>query len=116
MRELPAAQTRGGIMNGLQTLFFPAERAYKGVQLRPHFLLEVLGLRGSAMGAFIGPCRVETAHLVDWEDRLANDRIEARQMVHFIGEFFGAGLREGVALQRLFMSILGESLRERLAK
>jgi hypothetical protein len=64
--------------------------------------------------AFIGPCRVETDQLVDWEDRLAHDRIEAREMVHFLGEFFGAGLREGVLLQRLFMSIVGQSVDERL--
>ena len=29
-------------------------RAYNGVELRPHFLLTELGLRGSALGAFIG--------------------------------------------------------------
>src|SRR6185436_2386929 len=35
-------------------------------------------------------------------------------MVHFIGEFFGAPLREGVVIQRLFMASVGESLNERL--
>jgi hypothetical protein len=35
-------------------------------------------------------------------------------MVHFIGEFFGMGLREGVFLQRLFMSTLGELVNETL--
>jgi hypothetical protein len=89
-------------------------RAYTGVELRPHYLLTELGLPGSAVGAFIGPCRVETEHLVDWEDRLAHDRIEAREMVHFLGEFFGASLREGVLRQRLFMATLGQSLNERL--
>ncbi len=95
------------------TLFSSQERPYTGVELRPHFLLTELGLRGSALGAFIGPCLVKTEHLVDWEDRLAQDRIEARQMVHFIGEFFGISLREGVSLQRLFMAQLGESLKKR---
>jgi hypothetical protein len=98
----------------LTTLFSKTERTYTGPELRPHFLLTELKLEGSGIGAFLGPCRVETAHLVDWEDRLANDRIEARRMVHFIGEFFGASLREGVLIQRLFMANVFDTLRERL--
>ena len=89
-------------------------RPYYGPELRPHFLLTEFGLRGSALGAFIGPCRVETEHLVDWEDRLAFDRIEAASMVHFIGEFFGENLAQGVLRQRLFMATLGQSIQERL--
>ncbi len=89
---------------------------YRGPELRPHFLLERFGLRGSAIGAFIGPCRVETEHLVDWEDKLASDRIEAREMVHFLGEFFGMrSLTEGVLIQRLFMAMAGEALQLELA-
>lgn len=104
-------------MSNLSTLFSKAERAYTGVELRPHFLLTELGLKGNAIGAFIGPCRVATEHLVDWEDRLAQDRIEARWMVHFIGEFFGAvSLREGVLIQRLFMSILCDEINARLLR
>ncbi|MGZ3687938.1 MAG: DUF366 family protein, partial [Bdellovibrionota bacterium] len=90
------------------------QRAYTGVELRPHFLLSEYGIRGSAVLAFEGPCQVKTEHMVDWEDRLAEDRIEARKMVHFIGEFFGMPLTEGVTLQRLFMSILGETLQREL--
>ncbi|MCM2323241.1 MAG: DUF366 family protein [Oligoflexia bacterium] len=99
----------------MTTVFSKAERAYTGVELRPHFLLSELGLKGSGIGAFIGPCRVSTEHLVDWEDRLAADRIEARWMVHFIGEFFGTpALREGVLLQRLLMAILCDEVNARL--
>ena len=103
-------------MSSLNTLFSKTERPYTGVELRPHFLLTELGLKGSAIGAFIGPCQVQTEHLVDWEDRLAHDRIEARWMVHFIGEFFGMGLREGVFLQRLLMASLGELANDHLLK
>src|SRR5262249_29513423 len=64
---------------------------------------------------FIGSCRVATEDLVDWEDRLASDRIEARSMVHFIGEFFGhASLREGVLAQRLFIAILRDEIAARI--
>lgn len=83
---------------------------YTGPELRPHFLLEKWKLRGSAMAAFVGPCEVKTEHLVDWEDRLANDFIRAKLMVHCLGEFFGISLAEGVLYQRLFMSIAGQEI------
>ena len=78
-------------MSTLATQFSKSERIYTGVELRPHFLLTELGLKGPALGAFVGPCQVQTEHLVDWEDRLAQDRIEAKWMVHFIGEFLEWG-------------------------
>jgi hypothetical protein len=73
-----------------------------------------MGLKGPALGAFVGPCEVKTEHLVDWEDRLAQDKIVAGEMVHFIGEFFGATLREGVLRQRLFMATCAQILMELL--
>ena len=96
-----------------QTRFSKDQRPYTGVELRPHFLLTEMKLQGSGIGAFVGPCHVKTEHLVDWEDRLAHDRIEARSMVHFIGEFFGGSLKEGVLIQRLFMATLLDLLREK---
>ena len=102
-------------MGELSTIHFQVaqkERAYTGVELRPHFLLSELALRGSGIGVFIGPCQVQTEHLVDWEDRLAHDRIEARQMIHFIGEFFGMSLNEGVLTQRFFMATLMDVMNE----
>ncbi len=83
---------------------------YLGPELRPHYILSKHRIEGSALIAFEGPCLVETGHLVDWEDRLANDHIRAERMVHFLGEFFGLGLREGVFMQRLFVAQLEEEL------
>jgi hypothetical protein len=102
-------------MGELSTIHFRVsekERAYTGVELRPHFLLAEMGLKGSGVGVFTGPCHVKTEHLVDWEDRLAHDRIEAKQMVHFIGEFFGMTLNEGVLTQRFFMATLAEVIND----
>jgi hypothetical protein len=110
MRILPS---HGEGAEMIATGFHAEPLPYTGRELRPHFLLTKLGLKGAALGAFIGPCRVETEELVDWEDRLVNDHIEARSMVHFLGEFFGMGLREGVVLQRLLMAIMAETLNER---
>jgi uncharacterized protein len=97
-------------LGSLNTFFSKQNRAYTGKELRPHFLLSTFGLRGSAVGAFCGPCKVETEYLVDWEDRLKKDFIEAQLMLHFIGEFFGVSLQEGVLIQRLFMALMRESL------
>ncbi|MEK7689655.1 MAG: DUF366 family protein, partial [Bdellovibrionota bacterium] len=63
--------------------------------------------------AYIGPCRVATDHLVDWEDRIKGDRIEAKWMLHIQGEFFGPRLREAVLLQRLLVASVAESLNDR---
>lgn len=76
---------------------------YTGRELRPHWGLERTGIYGSLLTAFVGPCEVPTAHLVDWEDRLAGDCIRAARMLHVIGEFFGATLESGVLYQRLLM-------------
>jgi hypothetical protein len=97
----------------ITTLFSDKPRAYTGPELRPHFLLTELGVKGSGLAAFIGPCEVKTEHLVDWEDRLASDHIAARSMIHFLGEFFGATLREGVLRQRLLMATLQEEVARR---
>ena len=83
---------------------------YTGPELRPHFILEKFKVQGSAVTAFIGPCEVKTEHLVDWEDKLANDFIRSKLMLHFLGEFFGPSLAEGVLYQRLFMAIAGQEI------
>jgi hypothetical protein len=94
----------------IQTYLHEAELPYTGPELRPHFLLSRFKVEGSTLAAFIGPCDVKTDHLVDWEDRLANDSIRAKSMVHFLGEFFGITLREGVWIQRLIVSELAQCL------
>ena len=87
-----------------QTYFHPSELEYTGPELSPHFILSRFRVEGSCLAAFHGPCFVKTDHLVDWEDRLANDHIKAKKMIHFLGEFFGITLREGVWIQRLIVS------------
>jgi hypothetical protein len=87
-----------------QTYFHSNELEYTGPELSPHFILSRFKVEGSCLAAFHGPCFVKTDHLVDWEDRLQNDHIKAKKMVHFLGEFFGITLREGVWIQRLIVS------------
>ena len=97
----------------LAIMFSKEVHAYTGVELSPHYLLRQFGLRGDALAAYIGPCRVATDHLVDWEDRLKGDRIEAKWMLHLQGEFFGPSLREAVLLQRLLIASVAENLADR---
>jgi hypothetical protein len=99
------------ILSEVKTHWSHANKPYLGPELRPHFILETQKIWGSAVMAWVGPCEVKTEHLVDWEDRLENDFIRAKAMVHFLGEFFGAELFATVGLQRLFASIVVEVLR-----
>ena len=79
------------------------EITYTGSELRPHWTLEATGVYGSQLVAFMGPCKVPTSNLVDLEDQLNRDFIEAKSMLHIIAEFFGTTLEAGVLYQRLFM-------------
>jgi hypothetical protein len=88
----------------MKTLWIESPMAYLGPELRPHFILSKWKVEGSALVAFRGPCDVKTEHLVDWEDRLQSDFIRAREMLHFLGEFFGITLKEGIWIQRLIVS------------
>jgi len=86
------------------TRFFEERRTYFGPELRPHFILSEYKIEDSALICFRGPCEVKTDHLVDWEDRLQNDFIRAKEMLHFLGEFFGISLKEGIWIQRLLVA------------
>ena len=88
----------------ITTRYFKEKMTYHGPELRPHFILSHYKIEDSAMVAFRGACEVKTDHLVDWEDRLAHDFIRAKEMVHFLGEFFGISLKEGIWIQRLLVS------------
>lgn len=107
----PSFRAKYGGMR-ISTAFSDKTRPYTGPELRPHFLLTELGVKGHGIGAFVGPCDVKTESLVDYEDRLAKDHIRAELMLHFLGEFFDIGLQEGVLLQRLFMATAGQAISE----
>ncbi len=99
----------------LQIYFHSKEEIpYTGPELSPHFILKKFSVRGTALVAFIGPCQVQTEHMVDWEDRLAEDRIQSKKMIHFLGEFFGANIREMVFYQRLLIATFQQSLNRML--
>jgi hypothetical protein len=88
----------------------PGEATYTGLELRSGWVAERTGLAGDAAAAFIGPCDVPTAHLVDLDDARAGFFIRAASMVHVIIEHPGCPLALAVLRQRLLVCILAEVL------
>lgn len=87
----------------LKTVILEEKFPYTGSELRPHFALTKTKQYGSVILGWFGPCDVKTSELVDQEDRLANDHIKAKEMLHLIGEIFGISLETGVLYQRLLI-------------
>ncbi len=81
---------------------------YTGRELRSHFIRERTGIETDGLIAFIGGCRVEGEALVDLEDSETGDHIAAERMLHFIGEHFAVGPREGNLRLRLLVAIVRE--------
>ncbi len=96
----------------LSTLFSDDKMTYDGRQLKPLYNYLEQGLEGDSLFAWIGPCQVETEHLIDGEDRRNSDRIASDQMLHLILELFHWPLHGAVCFQRLIgarcIKILGE--------
>ena len=99
----------------MKTLFLKEEFPYTGPELRSLFLYEK-GLKGDGVLAWIGPCDVKTSDLVDAEDRIKNDFIKSKKMVHFLMEFFHRDVFFGVCIQRLTAEIMIDVLSEKSEK
>lgn len=94
----------------MQTQLIDQLITYTGRELRSHWIYEQTGVLGDALVAFIGPCNVTTAHMVDLEDVRHNRPIYSQVMLHFIGEFFSKSLTETILLQRLLISQVQQQL------
>lgn len=94
----------------VHTRWLSQETAYTGAELAPHWISRHTEHFGSAIVAFQGPCRVATSELVDREDSMAGAVIEARRMVHFLGEFFEGNLDLWIVWQRLFIAAFLDEL------
>lgn len=83
---------------------------YDGSQLHPLYAYMNHKLAGNSMVAFIGSCHVAPDKMVDAEDLVANAKIEASEMLHFIIELFHQDLMTAVSLQRLLVSVAEDIL------
>lgn len=98
----------------LHTNFLTEKISYTGAELAPHWISAHTGVFASSVVAFRGACSVATGELVDLEDRREGETIEAREMLHFLGEWFENDLTLGVARQLLFIAGFAELLNARL--
>ena len=101
-------------MKTLYTALLPGNLSYSGVELAPHWISARTGVFASSIVAFMGPCAVNTEDMVDMEDRMSHARIEAKEMLHFLGEWFDGGLDLAVARQRLLIAGFAEELRRHI--
>ncbi len=99
-----------GISGILETKWLAGRIDYSGRELRSHFIRERAGIRGDGLIAFTGGCSVSGDRLVDLDDAESMRFIEARLMLHFIGEHFQCPLSEGNVRLRLFASIVAETV------
>ena len=97
----------------MKSMFVEQEFPYDGTQLRSLFAYLEHQIQGDSVVSWVGPCSISFDHMVDGEDLLEQSPIRGARMVHFIIEKFHTPLFAGVALQRLFASIVGDWLRER---
>lgn len=97
----------------MQSLFIQEKFTYDGTQLKSLFGYLNYGVLGNSVISWIGPCQVSFEHMVDGEDLLAQSPIAGAEMLHFVVEIFDRDLFAGVALQRLFASILRDYLQEK---
>jgi len=95
----------------MKAVFLDEATAYTGPQLRSLYLYEK-GVKGDGLISWIGPCHVETSDLVDAEDRIQNDFIKSKKMVHFLAEFFHRDVFFGICIQRLMAEIVIDVLSE----
>ena len=92
----------------MKTQFVDERVDYSGKELRSHWLMERFGIVGDAIAAFAGSCEVKGEDLVDREDFMLGNTVEADRMLHFIVEIFGTGLPGIVFAQRLLCGTVRE--------
>ena len=96
----------------MKSLFIRKNNKYDGSQLKPLYAYENHKILGPSVISWVGPCEITIEHMVDLEDKIANEEIRGDLMLHFIIEFFDQSLFSAVALQRLFASLVGDLVRK----
>ncbi len=95
----------------MKSLFLQTEFMYDGSQLRSLYAYSEHGVLGDSIISWIGPCEVNSSHMVDVEDLRTRCEIRGHRMLHFILEKFDIPLSTAVAYQRLMGSLTVDILR-----
>jgi len=97
----------------MKTKWLENEFKYDGLQLKPLVNYLQHGILGDSCVAWVGPCDIPFAHMMDGEDLLQKSQIRGAKMLHFVFEVFDRELVTGVFLQRLFASVLQDIVYEK---
>ena len=94
----------------VRTHFAEKEIDYDGSQIRSLWAYREFGLKDDCVAAFIGKCDVKPEFMVDMEDLKSSAKILSPKMLHFIIEHFDNNLEAAVMRQRIFATIVKESI------
>lgn len=97
----------------MKTKYISEPTVYDGSQLRHLFAYLDHNLLGDSIVSWRGACNIPKEQIIDGEDLKNNSTIASKEMLHFIIEKFNSSLFSGVALQRLFVSLIKEDMHDR---
>lgn len=93
----------------MKCIILPEKLDYDGSQISSLWAYNRLGVQEDSIIVFRGACDVKIEHMIDLEDRRANESIWSEEMVSFIIEHFDStDLKLVYARQRLFTALVKE--------
>ncbi|MGB4162702.1 MAG: DUF366 family protein [Methanosarcina flavescens] len=95
----------------MKCIVLPEKFDYDGSQISSLWAYNSFGIQEDSIVVFRGLCDVQIEHMIDLEDRRANESIWSEDMVSFIIEHFDStDLKLIYARQRLFTALVREYL------
>jgi uncharacterized protein len=95
----------------MKCIILPDKFDYDGSQISSLWAYNNFGVQDDSVVVFRGACDVRIEHMIDLEDRRANESIRSEDMVSFIIEHFDStDLKLIYTRQRLFTAIVKEYL------
>ncbi|MDY9925007.1 DUF366 family protein [Methanosarcina sp.] len=95
----------------MKCIILPEKYDYDGSQISSLWAYNSFGVQEDSIIVFRGTCDVKIEHMIDLEDRRANESIWSEDMVSFIIEHFDStDLKLVYARQRLFTALVREHL------
>jgi hypothetical protein len=97
--------------NSMKCIILPEKLDYDGSQISSLWAYNNFGVQEDSVVVFRGACDVKIEHMIDLEDRRANESILSEDMISFIIEHFDStDLKLVYTRQRLFTALVREYL------
>ncbi len=97
----------------MKCIILPEKLDYDGSQISSLWAYSSFGVQEDSVIVFRGACDVKIEHMIDLEDRRANESIWSEDMLSFIIEHFDStDMKLIYSRQRLFTAIVREYLEE----